>query len=73
MKQLRASQTDHNSTTNPKIYQFVAIRGIPGLCGIVALEYFNFSFNPLQTEWTRPHYILEESNFDFRCVSGYEI
>ena len=24
--------------------------------------------NPLYTEWTHPHYILEDSNFDFRYV-----
>ena len=25
-------------------------------------------FNPLQTEWTPPSYMLEDSNFDFRYV-----
>ena len=25
-------------------------------------------FNPFKTEWTPPHYILEDSNFDFRYV-----
>ena len=25
-----------------------------------------WTFNPLQTEWAPPHYILEESNFNFR-------
>ena len=32
--QLRTSRTDYDSTTNPNIYQFVAIRGIRGLCGM---------------------------------------
>ena len=31
-KQLITSRTDYDSITNPKIYQFVAIRGISGLC-----------------------------------------
>ena len=35
MNQLRASQTDYDSTKNPKSFQ-LAIRGIRGLCGIVA-------------------------------------
>ena len=34
--QLRTSRTDYDSTTNPNIYQFVAIRGIRGLCGMGA-------------------------------------
>ena len=36
--QLRTSRTDYDSSTNPKIYQFQAIRGIRGLCGIGALK-----------------------------------
>ena len=32
--QLRTSRTDYDSTTNPNIYPFVAIRGIRGLCGM---------------------------------------
>ena len=35
---LRTSRTDYDSTTNPNIYQFVAIRGIRGLCGMGALR-----------------------------------
>ena len=34
--QLRTSRTDYDSTTNPNIYQFVAIRGIRGPCGMGA-------------------------------------
>ena len=34
--QLSTSRTDYDSTTNPNIYQFVAIRGIRGLCGMGA-------------------------------------
>ena len=34
--QLRTSRTDYDSTTNPKMYQLVAIRCIRGLCGIEA-------------------------------------
>ena len=37
MNQLRTSRTDYDSTTNPNIYQFVAICGICGLCGTGAL------------------------------------
>ena len=36
--QLRTSRTDYDSTTNHNIYQFVAIRGIRGLCGMGALS-----------------------------------
>ena len=36
--QLRTSRTHYDSTTNPKIYQFVAIRGIRSLCGMGALD-----------------------------------
>ena len=36
--QLRTSRTDYDSTTNPNIYQFVAIREIRGLCGIKAIH-----------------------------------
>ena len=36
--QLRTSRTDYDSTTNPNIYKFVAIRGIRGLCGMGALN-----------------------------------
>ena len=32
--QLRSSRTKYDSATNPNIYQFVAICGIRGLCGI---------------------------------------
>ena len=28
----------------------------------------DYYFNPLQTEWTPPHYILKDSNFNFRYV-----
>ena len=34
--QLRASRTVYDSATNAQIHQFVAIRGIRGLCGIGA-------------------------------------
>ena len=37
--QLRASQTDYNSITNPKIFQFVAIPGIRGLRAIVVVRF----------------------------------
>ena len=32
--QLRSSRTEYDSDMNPNICQFVAIRGIRGLCGI---------------------------------------
>ena len=35
--QLRSSRTQYGSDTNPNICQFVAIRGIRGLCGIEVL------------------------------------
>ena len=34
--QLRTSRIDYDSATNPKIYQFVAIRGSSGRSGISA-------------------------------------
>ena len=37
--QLRTSRTDHVSATNPRIGQFVAIRGSRGRCGIGSLSY----------------------------------
>ena len=43
--QLRTSRTDYDSTTNPNIYQFVAIRGIRGLCGMGAYEKFCINMN----------------------------
>ena len=38
MNQLRDSRTGYDSTTNLKIYQFIVIREIHSLCGIVALD-----------------------------------
>ena len=31
-----------------------------------------YSINPLNTEWTQPYYILEESIFNFRYIRPYE-
>ena len=36
--QLRTSRTDYDLATNPKIYQFVAIRGSSGRSGIPPLD-----------------------------------
>ena len=38
MNQLRSSRTEYDSDTNPNICEFVAIRGIRGLCGIGVLH-----------------------------------
>ena len=52
-------RTDYDSTTNPNIYQFVAIRGIRGLCGMGALGRGPVKFEPTQGQVSSlisPHY-----------------
>ena len=56
--QLRSSRTEYDSDTNPNICQFVAIRGIRGLCGIGVFDNIFGSFE------LRHYYVLS-------CFSSY--